>query len=283
MTLEQKIQDFISSPFPIWELGLTDTLVKSKLRELNGRGLTKPSEYSTLGALRKKFNGNQLDRDLFYGEDAESGIYLEHPHSELAGFYREHGLLPCSKTESESIDAISKLSRAIGVFDSVDQLGQSVQRLIWSIHVLRQDDPEIDVSYSHPDIPFSIFLTLCPEISPDSILRVAEGILHEAMHLKLSLIEEVVPMINKGTTHTYFSPWRDELRPVRGVLHGLFVFRAIQEFYCLLLPMVNSTQELDFITWRIEQIKVELSLLTEFSKSRGLTQDGATLAINLSP
>jgi HEXXH motif-containing protein len=50
------------------------------------------------------------------------------------------------------------------------------------------------------------------------------------MHLQLTLVEALVPLVT-STERTYFSPWRSEYRTAQGVLHALYVFRAIDAFF----------------------------------------------------
>jgi HEXXH motif-containing protein len=157
-----------------------------------------------------------------------------------------------------------------------------VLTLVRSIQVLQSEDDEIDVSYSHPGIAFSIFVSLCKDISPLSDLRVAESILHEAMHLKLTLIEKIVPLVKVDTGNRYYSPWREELRPARGVLHGMFVFRTILDFFRG-LGVPEGEGIAGYLTFRKEQIIHELRQLRGFYTCPDFTPDGAILTENLLP
>ena len=53
------------------------------------------------------------------------------------------------------------------------------------------------------------------------------------MHLQLTITEEVLPLVGAPEVH-FFSPWRQTLRPVTGVLHGFYVFAVVHEFYRVL-------------------------------------------------
>ena len=88
-----------------------------------------------------------------------------------------------------------------------------------------------------------------------------EAILHEAMHLQLSLIERYIPLIEStGETKLYYSPWRNEARPARGVLHGLFVFRAIYEFFSILIVHPQSVSVKFYVNKRLENIAHALTV-----------------------
>lgn len=67
----------------------------------------------------------------------------------------------------------------------------------------------------------------------DRIDQVAECLLHEAMHQYLFRIEECGDLFTPDTetAERFYSPWRSDLRPLRMVLHGAFVFMAVSHFY----------------------------------------------------
>ena len=210
-------------------------------------------------------------------------LLIEEPEFErLQGFYDEHGLEPLPAAELLAGDVVSKLRRALAMLAEVAPAYACVRTLVRSVQVLRQPDPEIDVSYSHPAVPFSIFVTVCEENSPLAALRVAEAVLHETMHLHLTLLEAVVDLVLPGSSALYYSPWREEDRPVRGVLHGLFVFRAVHDFYtACLAASEHSLNERDYMATRIHAIKQEISSLNSFSEVSALTPQGSQLVIKL--
>jgi HEXXH motif-containing protein len=263
MALTDRVLKYLHQPFPLWECELTTELVDQKWAQPGvDRGLD-PANYSTVGWLCQ-------------GKDQTSADHLHR-------FYDEHGLLPVTEPDLTTIQAWLKIEKAFDVIGQVPLAHACIQKLTRSIHVLQQPEPEIDVSYSHPAIPFSIFVSVCPDDSSISNLRVAESILHETMHLKLTLVEEVRPLIKPNVSGRYFSPWRDELRPAQGVLHGLFVFRAILDFDKALIPDASSAMEREYLADRIDQIAEELNLLKSFLPCEDLTTDGATLTGNLLP
>jgi HEXXH motif-containing protein len=210
-------------------------------------------------------------------------VLVEEPEFErLQGFYDEHGLEPLPAAELLTGHVVPKLQRALAVLAEVAPAYACVRTLVRSVQVLRQPEPEIDVSYSHPAVPFSIFVTVCDEDSPLAALRVAEAVLHETMHLHLTLLEAVVDLVLPGSSALYYSPWREEDRPVRGVLHGLFVFRAVQAFYQALIAEAEYATDLtEFASERISAIAQEVQLLTGFTQANGLTAIGKQLVANL--
>ncbi len=79
-----------------------------------------------------------------------------------------------------------------------------------------------------PRWPYRIFISI-PARSRVQDLRVAEAVVHEAMHLILTNFERVSPLVSDE--RTLKSPWRSELRPAAGVLHGIYVFCCISRFF----------------------------------------------------
>jgi HEXXH motif-containing protein len=279
MELATQIHKFIEYPFPLWETNLTKLLIQHKWSDLQKHGLDGPVDYSTPRVWLKNPVIEQSKRIAV----ANNNTFLEMPSFYLLkSFYDEHGLEPLTEKEIEANAVLQKLGGAMSILKYLKSACDCITILVHSIQVLQQPVAEIDVSYSHPEIPFSIFLSVCEDESTISNLRVAESILHEAMHLKLTLIENIVSLV-KSDNNLYYSPWRDEERPVRGVLHGLFVFRAIYKFYSELNKSDKLGNVGNYFNLRKEQLENEISSLKGFPQSLGLTDYGAILATNLLP
>ena len=279
MQLVEPIFEFIEQPFPVWENELTEMLVKKKWKELIDSGLYNEHDYSTAKII---LNTNvPKPRKVPLTKSHKEVVSLEAPSFDiLQSFYEEHGLEPLSEGELELNTAIPKLKSAINIIELVTPAFLSVTKLVRSIQVLRQEDNEIDISYSHPKIPFSIFVTVCQDDSVVSSLRVAESILHESMHLKLTLIEDVLPLVKQKPIELFYSPWRNEERPIRGVLHGLFVFRAIYDYYSTIIKNAKN-ETYNFLSHRLADIRFEINTLKKFPEVRDLTDQGKKLAYNL--
>lgn len=275
------IKEFVRNPFPLWQNGLTQELVKAKWNQLSLDLSINIQNYSTAGILNMSAQPKPKGVSILVSTGASSLTLLEYPaFDHISDFYHEHGLVPSSVDEIESSETVLKIQRAFDILGKVPGVLEDVQSLVRSIQVLNQDNPEIDTSYSHPDLPFTIFVSVCQDTSLKSDLRVAESILHEAMHLKLSLIEEIEPLVKPFTGNLYFSPWRDELRPAQGVLHGAFVFRAILNFY-LTDHSSARTDAHSFIQDRIKDIHTELNALAGFCEARDLTVSGKSLVLSI--
>ena len=267
----QKIETWLKNPCPLWEPAVTESLTSAFAIQNNSKG------YS----IEKSISGiYDLSHLMPLGHETSSP-FLELPANSLKAFYDEHGLVPIFFTANQAEEAFCKLNCAFEIIKLVETVYSDITRLVKTIQIIQSEYPETDVSYSHPDIPFSIFVSLCDPASLISDLRIAESILHEAMHLKLTLIENVVPLINFGSRHVYYSPWRDEKRQIRGVLHGMFVFRAIYDFYGFLEEKVPHDDVQYYLVNRRNCIKEELNQLREFPYASGLSKAGQKFAFKL--
>lgn len=70
----------------------------------------------------------------------------------------------------------------------------------------------------------------------DDPLVMAEAIVHEYHHQKLQALMAVDPLVAiQQDNAAHYSPWRPDPRPLRGLLHAVYTFIVIEEFYLRLL------------------------------------------------
>ena len=148
-----------------------------------------------------------------------------------------------------------------------------------ALHLIDPGNNDTDVSFSDPSIPFSVFVSVPPTRSEVVELRVAEAILHEAMHLQLTLIDRVVPLV-RPQGMMYYSPWRDERRDSEGILQALYVFGVIRSFLEL-APMCQSAEGNDHISSRGDQIESQIKQAEPFRRCEELTPEGAAFVARL--
>jgi len=159
----------------------------------------------------------------------------------------------------------------------VPELESLVLQVVRDIHPLTAE-PGYDTSHSQPQWRETIFVS-CPERRDDiGALRLTESIVHEAMHLHLTNVEELSPLVAVGSRMAH-SPWRNTDRPVQGVLHGLFVFACIHRFLQMLttaVPLADDVQ--GHITRRLDTIIEEMAQISIEDLSCGLTPMGQAVA-----
>lgn len=269
------------SDIPPWLPELTDKLVEVEWERLNREtGLTLDT-YSTA----RVSNGNAsarlaVVRDLPAGHnrgERKTFIRIESPTADLVRLYQGMGVNFYTAEEMAGSGVLDCLEEAIQIIRHVPSLWRTVNTLVRSLHVLRPTDDEHDISFSEPHIPFSVFVSVpCQRIRND-VLRVAEAMVHESMHLQLTLIEKTAPLL-ACTRRKYFSPWRGEYRSAQGVLHALYVFRVVDHLLReLLLSSCLRSEELSYARERRTQIAAQMREVESFRNCPDLTIHGFNL------
>jgi len=197
-----------------------------------------------------------------------------------SGRLRKRGLELASEEDMNETRFQEVLSNAVDLIRNVPPLLGTVAGLCRSLHVLIASGIDFDSSYSDPSLPFSIFVS-CP--SPTALTRVerlAENIVHEALHLQLSLVEAAEPLVLENQEKMcLFSPWKNEPRTAHGILHGVYVFGNLRYFWnCV----AGSTQQFSaFAEQRIEEIDHELATVVQLPTNPALSAMGQRLAKSL--
>lgn len=110
-------------------------------------------------------------------------------------------------------------------------------------------------------------LIYLPNINNEYYL--AECILHEMMHQKLCNIEDIA-QIFVGKRHLkecFYSPWRNDARPLRMILHGVFVFTAIIEFWnCFASDCQLRVMSIENCYLRLQQNKSAIKILNKHAR-----------------
>lgn len=126
-----------------------------------------------------------------------------------------------------SADEVARVQAAANLIGVIDELAASISTVVCSAHMLAAARG-YDVSHSTPELPLSIFVSVPEADERNAVARLAESIIHEAMHLQLTFIESLLSLV-RAPNATAFSPWQQSERPVGGVLHGLYVFAVISD------------------------------------------------------
>lgn len=74
-------------------------------------------------------------------------------------------------------------------------------------------------------------------------VQVADNLIHEGSHTRLQPLFEVDPLLENGDVAEHPSPWRKDLRPLRGLLNGIHAFLAVVELYRRVAPALPESRE----------------------------------------
>jgi len=270
---------------PLWFPDLTEDLSAIGWRKLKQNIGLDLLDYSTTRVI----SGNpQLARNIVGyvialpdTQEIEKQIPIEVTIGEMVRRGEEQGIEFYDAKEIAENEIISCLEDSIAILNQIPTLTRTVATLVRALHLIKPESNDHDVSFSEPDIPFSIFVSIPQSRIPNDVLRVAESIIHEAMHLQLTLIEQVMALTNP-TNRIYFSPWRGEYRTVQGVLHALYVFRVVDCFLGeLLIKQLVSSRYFEYIDTRKEEIRVQISEIISFSNCPDLTGFGKSFVQRL--
>lgn len=260
---------------PLLDPTLADMVAQVGWRRLASVGIGR-EHYGTERALAGDPSRRRVAASLIAIDPSVAPANIESFAGGLPTRYAELGMeessVPSGRVEAVLAAALCELSFSRPAV-------ATVSTLVRSIHPLRIDDPEYDVSYSDPEVPFSIFVGVHADRVEHEALRTAEAILHETMHLQLSLVEDVVPLV-AGGEERWSSPWQRRPRPTQGVLHGLYVFRAVQEFLAA-LPIGNDPTRDEYVRRRLRTIDEDVHEAAGVVASGDLTPMGRVLAARL--
>jgi len=235
-----------------------------------------PNNYGTARVLRRSISA---PRDIIASLKRSSSsdaptISIEAVQQKWADSYYKAGLSFYSSDEILERTILGCVEEAVAIINQVPSLMGTVDALVRSLHVIKPDDPNHDVSFSEPDIPFSIFVSVPEERVANDAVRVAEAIVHEAMHLQLTLIEQVVPL-TASLSKKYYSPWRRESRNAQGIIHALYVFTVINRFLAQVSVSIFHGELAAHVRKRRGEISVQIADTESFEASPELTLLGA--------
>jgi len=263
---------------PLWLPNITHTLVEMGRVKLSlDTGIT----MLKYGTARVIANDASAPYHVVACLPFYSGSYSVDPHllaeclgSDVAHRYQEIGLTFYTADEIANTTALNCLQEAIDILAAIPSLHRTIATLVRVCHLIKPADGDYDVSYSDPQVPFSIFLSVPQRRRAHDALRVAESIVHEAMHLQLTLIEHVVPLVHPSEEGS-FSPWKGAYRSPQGVLHALYVFRVIDQCLEQLLALSCwSLSSLDHMRNRRREIAKQVREIEAFKDSTALTTAG---------
>lgn len=180
-------------------------------------------------------------------------------------FERECLSLQDLKKWSDSISKAVQLLQLCGLDDILTELNLLI-RVIVPLKFIKDSHQ----SGSSPDFPGVICMSWT-----DDILQFLEAIIHEAAHNKLTFVEKRNPLTD-SYEEIFRSPWREDLRPAHGLIHGSFAFLSVAVLWDSLLrsPALPSYY-IASITKRMKVVIIQVQqALFELKRAKCLTETG---------
>ena len=278
--LAERIKTSLSHPsgdpwYPELTMDLAATAWDALQRDI---GLT-PDNYGTERVLSHNLSApRKVVASLSTSSLADTAtIWLEALTQKWILHYRRKGVNFHSRTEILNTSILPCTKDALAIINQIPSLMETVSALVRCLHLIKPQYIEYDISFSEPHIPLSIFVSVPERRTTNDALRVAEAIVHEAMHLQLSLIEHVSCLVDSTNTR-YFSPWRTEYRDAGGILHGLYVFYVIHSFLGRFASIgAYPMNWLQHIRRRQREIGTQINQVRAFQDCSDLTAIGSLL------
>jgi uncharacterized protein len=90
---------------------------------------------------------------------------------------------------------------------------------------------------------------------------------HEAQHLKLSALLDLVTLTRQDDGRRYYAPWRTDPRPASGLLQGAYAFLGVCGFWRHQRQMaadaaIRQRADAEFARWRAGAARVTKTLLS---------------------
>jgi hypothetical protein len=130
---------------------------------------------------------------------------------------------------------------------------------------------------SHSELPGAFIVTVL-----EDPFVMADRFIHELHHNRLFCLEDKCGAIfddnlqNSITDARFYSPWRDEPRPLHGILHALYVFQPVWHFWkCVQDADDAPAQTLGFARDQLRRIPLQLQLaMTTLREHSRFTESG---------
>ncbi|WP_405431775.1 HEXXH motif domain-containing protein [Micromonospora sp. NBC_00617] len=117
---------------------------------------------------------------------------------------------------------------------------------------------------------------------PDDPLQLAVTLVHESQHQKLGALTHLLTLCEADGRLRYYAPWRDDPRPLPGLLQGAYAFAGITQFWRVhrrrAAPGQRAAADFEFALWR----RQTLSILRVLAASGRLTGHGQRFVDTLS-
>jgi len=91
---------------------------------------------------------------------------------------------------------------------------------------------------------------------PDRADRLALLLVHEFQHVKLGAVLDLYDLYDESDSRLYYAAWRDDPRPLEGLLQGTYAHVAVTDFWRVRRQLDTGPDaeaaEIQFARWRIQ-------------------------------
>jgi HEXXH motif-containing protein len=115
---------------------------------------------------------------------------------------------------------------------------------------------------------------------PDDPIQFAATLIHEVQHMKLGVVLNTAPLVDPLGQERFYAPWRDDPRPLSGLLQGIFAFHQVCDFWwrqCSERSAAADGALFEFGLWRLNV----MSACRQALAAKGLTPTGRMVVTGL--
>lgn len=110
----------------------------------------------------------------------------------------------------------------------------------------------------------------------------ADNLIHEFQHSKLYALADIVPLHTADAAPVHYSPWREDPRPLEGLLHGAYSFIGVAGYWDMERRLLDDGVERDnaeFEFWRSS--RQVLAVIDVLLDSGHLTEAGTRFVLGM--
>jgi HEXXH motif-containing protein len=174
----------------------------------------------------------------------------------------DDGNLSITFDDSSRVEFLRLLGEAVELIRVV--MPAALEEMVETAQYLSPIRPQNDEgntlpSFSSPALPGVIFVGI--EQGDGRMIDVkhlAESCVHEHLHNRLYLLDEALPLtVKTDNPRSYFSPWKQTMRPIEGMLHAVYVFSRLAWFWRKAAESIDDVTQYaaDSVAEQVEQIK----------------------------
>ena len=165
--------------------------------------------------------------------------------------------LACVPESSDVMPFRAMLGEALAWIASVDPdlSGQMERTIQWYVPI-QTNDPSVHRSFTVDGLTGVTFLS-----ESISYTLLAEAMVHEFYHTVLHIVGETENLFGSvDSNEKFYSPWRDDPRPLSGLLHAVYVFSGVVDFYARALDHTRKPEPIDLVEQRLVKLHQQLRL-----------------------
>jgi len=157
-----------------------------------------------------------------------NGYNLQVLYAQEPALFEKEYFEDISTDTTEAIDLAQLIAKS---FDLINTVSPDIASRILSMTKFFVPLIARDPTESHSLTSNRLIGVIFMSPSGDEIYG-AEKIIHEFHHLELHMLMETHQFVKiNSNENVFYSPWRDDPRPIEGLLHALYVFSEVYYFY----------------------------------------------------